>query len=491
MPLFIFFCGYILFSSANWIIRKFGPVTYEQIMFHLNMPFDSETRLMISYFQNTFMTAAIIAFVLWLLFTPRYHLKLRFVEPVRVFVYRHRLLLGLLWLVFCIVYFCVRMNVWTMINYRHYKREVSNFYEQYYVIPQQTQIEFPTQKRNLILIFMESIESTFAQTPLHDYYHADLIPELHKLADNNINFSNSEYLGGAYPIDGTQWTQAGLFAQTCGAPIQMPIKEVNLIHPKHEFYPNAWCLYDILRQQGYTESFLIGSNGDFAGMRRFVETHGKQQLLDTLHYAELQNRKLSYKERGKSMADKDLFELAKNELGALAEQKQPFVFTMMTLDTHFGTKEFAADICPYLFGNEQNLENVVSCSDKQIGNFVQWLQQQPFYENSVVVLLGDHLMMKASFEPEMKRHPLNIFLNTPVTTLNTKNRTFTPFDIYPTIVESMGAYINGHRLGLGTSLFADTPTLTEGQISVEKMDTEVRKSSKIYDWLLYGKQIEK
>ena len=30
------FLGYMLFSSANWVIRKFGEVTYEQIMFHLN-----------------------------------------------------------------------------------------------------------------------------------------------------------------------------------------------------------------------------------------------------------------------------------------------------------------------------------------------------------------------------------------------------------------------------------------------------------------------
>jgi phosphoglycerol transferase len=73
--------------------------------------------------------------------------------------------------------------------------------------------------------------------------------------------------------------------------------------------------------------------------------------------------------------------------------------------------------------------------------------------------------------------------------VNTHNRTFTPFDIYPTIMESMGAQIKGNRLGLGTSLFADKPTLTEGSISVEEMNTEISKSSKIYDWLLYGRQI--
>lgn len=490
MPLFIFFCGFMLFSSAKWIIRKFGPVTYEQILFHLNMPFDSETRLILSYLQNTVMTGAIIALLLWLLIFKKYKIRNKKIQKIRGFTYNYRWILCLLWLFFCVGYFVVQMNVWTMLTYRHHKREVSNFYEQNYVIPQQAEINFPSQKRNLILIFMESMESTFAKTPEHDYFNADLIEQLHTLAKDNINFSDNQYLGGSYQIDGTQWTQAGLMAQTCGIPIQLPIREVNLIHPKYKFYPNAWCLYDILQQQGYQESFLIGSNGDFAGLRLFVETHGQQKLSDTLYFAQKEKRKLSYKERSKSMLDKDLFVKAKKELRRLYTQKQPFVFTMMTLDTHFGSQGFAEGICEYKYGNEQNLENVVACASYQIGNFVKWLQNQPFYENTTVVLLGDHLMMRATFDANVQRHPLNIFINSAIKPLNEKNRIFTPFDIYPTIIESMGAVIAGHRLALGTSLFAETPTLTENLFSVEELNTEVRKSSKIYDWLLYGKQIE-
>ncbi len=489
MPLFIFFCGYILFSSANWVINKFGPITYEQIIFHLNMPFRSEIKLVISYLQHTFMTAAIIAFVLWLLFSQKYRLKYKPVEIVRNFIYRHRYLLSILWLLFCVVYFFIRMNVWTMLTYRQHKREISNFYELYYVVPQQTQITFSDKPRNLIIIFMESIESTFAKTPEHDYFKVDLIPELHSLANQNINFSNSEYLGGATPIDGTQWTQAGLFAKTCGAPIQLPLEEANLFQPESDFYPNAYCIYDILRQQGYNESFMIGSNGEFGGMDRFVATHGQQQFFNTLYFTRNLSR-LSYKKRRKNIPDEKLFVYAKEELSRLAQDDKPFVFTFMTLDTHFGTQEFSDNLCERKYGSDNNLQNVVSCSSLQIGNFVEWIKRQPFYENTTIVLLGDHLMMNQSLTEDMERHPLNIFINTTQPAINTKNRIFTPFDIYPTIIESIGAQIDGHRLGLGTSLFADMPTLTEGKISVEDMNNEVRKSNKIYDWLLYGKQIQ-
>ncbi|MBR3501724.1 MAG: LTA synthase family protein [Alphaproteobacteria bacterium] len=490
MPLLIVFCGFMLFASANWIIRKFGPVTYEQIMFHLNMPFHSEVRLILSYLQNTVMLGAIIVFLLWLFTSQIYHLKFNKIEKIRSYIYDHRWFLSLSWFIFCAIYFFIRMNVWTMLTYQSYKREVSNFYEKNYVFPQNTKITFPENKKNLIIIFLESMESTFAQTPRHNYFQADLIPELHNLAKQNIHFSDSEYLGGEYPIDGTQWTQAALFAKTCGAPIQLPIKEVYLISPKGEFYPNAWCLYDILAEQGYNESFLVGSSGTFAGLDHFVKTHRNQRLLDILHYAKERGEELSYKERGESIADKELFVLAKDELTRLAEQNKPFVFTMMTLDTHFGSQEFSGDVCGYKYGRENNLENVVSCADFQIGQFIKWLEQQPFYKDSVIVLLGDHLMMNDSLKEDMIRHPLNIFINADISADKTQNRIFTPFDIYPTIVESMGAKINGHRLGLGASLFSDIPTLTEEKMTIEEMDIGVRKSSKIYDWLLYGKELK-
>ena len=489
MSLFLFFFGFIIFSSAKWIIRKFGQVTYEQIMFHLNMPFHSEIRIILSYFQNTFMTGIIITLLLYVLFSQKYHLKYKKLEKIRTYIYQKSLFLNILYFIFCVAYFCVRMNVWTMVTYHRHKRIVSNFYEQNYVIPQKTHIAFQNTPRNLIIIFMESIESTFAKTDFQNYFGEDLIPHLHLLANQNINFSDTNDLGGAYLVDGTQWTQAALFAKTCGAPIQLPIREANFFNPKYDFYPNAWCLYDILRQQNYNESFIIGTNGEFAGMNRFIKTHGDQHFFDAQYFHRSVN-KLLYKKRRKDISDEKLFTYAKDELTYLAKQQKPFVVTLMTIDTHFGTQEFSETNCKYLYGNDKNLKNVVTCADLQIADFVKWIQNQPFYENTTIVLLGDHLMMNNSLTSEMRRRPLNIFINSAIPASKTNNRIFTPFDIYPTILESMGAQIEGHRLGLGTSLFSNIPTLTEGTFSIEDMNTEIRKSSKIYDWLLYGKKTD-
>ena len=485
---FNFLLGYVIFSSANWVIRKFGKVTYEQIMFHLNMPFASERKMVISYFQNTFLTGFLILIGLFLLFYPVYPKFLRFVNSFRKKVFSYRFALSLLWLFFCIGWFCVRMNVKDMIFYSQYKFKTSNFYETYYAKPEETKLFYPENKKNLILIFAESMEATYAKTPSHNYFGQNLIPDLSELANQHTNFSNDSYIGGSFQIDGTQWTQAGLFAQTCGAPIQLPIDDANWFHPANGFFPKAYCLYDILQKAGYKERFLIGSAGSFASMDKFVETHGNQELLDVNYIADKEGIKTSFKGTTK-IPDKKVFQYAKEELLALGKDHQPFVFTVMTLDTHYGTHHFEESECKYLLGTERNIENVVSCADHQIAGFVEWIKQQPFYENTVIVIVGDHLTMNNRFTDDMDRKPINIFINSSEEATNAKNRTFTPFDIYPTIIESMGIDIEGHRLGLGTSLYSDTPTLTEEKMTVKEMDINVRKKSKLYDYLLYGKDV--
>ena len=127
--LFIVFVGFMLFSSANWVVRKFGEVTYEQIMFHLNMPFASETRMMLSYAKNTVMTGAIIVLVLTLLFCHKYKFHIKLIDKFREFVYQKRNFLSSMWLVFCVVFVFFKMNVWNMITFHKYKSETSNFYE--------------------------------------------------------------------------------------------------------------------------------------------------------------------------------------------------------------------------------------------------------------------------------------------------------------------------------------------------------------------------
>lgn len=53
-------------------------------------------------------------------------------------------------------------------------------------------------------------------------------------------------------------------------------------------------------------------------------------------------------------------------------------------------------------------------------------------------------------------------------------------DIYPTIIESLGAQIDGHRLGLGTSLYSEQPTLIE-VLGLEELNKQMSAKSDFYE----------
>ena len=132
----------------------------------------------------------------------------------------------------------------------------------------------------------------------------------------------------------------------------------------------------------------------------------------------------------------------------------------------------------------EKYENVVACASKQINDFVSWVKQQDFYEDTVIVIAGDHLSMNAAyFEDNMaadfERHIYNCFINSFAEPKNTKNRIFTPMDMFPTTLAAMGCEIEGDRLGLGVNLFSSKKTIAE-RIGIEKFNTELSKHSEYY-----------
>ena len=181
------------------------------------------------------------------------------------------------------------------------------------------------------------------------------------------------------------------------------------------------------------------------------------------------------------MEDLYIFEYARQELMSYAESDEPFALTMLTVDTHhiggyqcaYCTEEYAE---PY--------EQSISCSSRQVLEFVEWMRNQPWWENTTVIIPGDHLSMDNGYfqrnvDAAYQRMVYNCILNAPVTTENTKNRTYCAVDLFPTTLAALGCTIEGDRLGLGTNLFSDTPTLAE-EWGFEQFNSELGKASDFY-----------
>ena len=70
------------------------------------------------------------------------------------------------------------------------------------------------------------------------------------------------------------------------------------------------------------------------------------------------------------------------------------------------------------------------------------------------------------------------------------SRTVSTYDLYPTTVASLGITFDSSRLGLGTNLFTDTPTVVE-EIGYKKLNKQTMMHSNYYDkYILYGKSKE-
>lgn len=129
---------------------------------------------------------------------------------------------------------------------------------------------------------------------------------------------------------------------------------------------------------------------------------------------------------------------------------------MLTADTHF-EDGYVCDLCRDLHNGNQ-YGNVISCSDKQVSEFVSWIQQQDWYDNTTIVITGDHPTMDSDFcdpvSSDYSRRVYTAYINAdPVENHSEGERQYTTLDTFPTTLAAMGVCIEGNRLGLGTNVF--------------------------------------
>ena len=255
--------------------------------------------------------------------------------------------------------------------------------------PAETELTFPEQKRNLIYIFLESMETTYSSQEDGGAYDENYIPELTQIAMENEDFSGAgQELNGSYAMSYATWTVAGLFAQTSGLHLYLPI-DGNSMDTQENFLPDLTALGDILEDQGYNQTILFGSDGNFGGRSLYFSDHGNYSVKDWYYYKEIGKLAQDYGVWW-GYEDEKLFEYAKEELLSLASQDQPFNLSLLTADTHF-EDGYVCELCGTEYGDNQ-YANVLACSSNQVSEFVSWIQQQDFYDNTTIVISGDHLM---------------------------------------------------------------------------------------------------
>lgn len=482
-----------VFYSAviKWATSTFG-ITLKEIMYTINSPMQGADTDFLKDMVISCLPPVCISIILWVLYifvdnkinkNPSFFYSIKFKQKQISFKLSNifKTLIVLLLMASLIVTTARADNTFKIKEYISSYINQTTLYEEYYIDPDSTNIESPAKAKNLIHIYLESMETTYASTSDGGYQQKNnYIPNLTKIAKENISFSNSEKLGGFSSLIGTTWTMGSLFASTTGVPFSFPV-EGNSMGEHGSFAKGITALGDILNEKGYVQEFLCGSDGDFGGRKSYFVQHGDYNVFDIYSAKEKDYIPDDYYVWW-GYEDSYLYEIAKKELTELYENNsQPFNFTMLTVDTHH-VDGYVCDICSDTYENQ--LENVLICADSQIYNFIEWCKEQPFYQDTVIVITGDHPRMDTTLVsevPQLDRTIYNCFINTDklVDESNLINRSFTTMDIFPTILSALNFKIEGNRLGLGTDMFSGEETLAE-EIGIENLQNEINKYSKYY-----------
>jgi len=461
----------------RYLSIKFTDVSMAQLIFHLNTNltgtnwdgFGELFRSLLHRNLAAVFAGVVMFFVLWLLRDKHFAFRL---IPRAFVVVCCLIVIGVVYVQFSQTY-----QLKEYLQARKLKTEV---YEEYYVEPSKARILFPEQRKNLIYIFLESMEVTNADQQSGGGLDVNTIPGLTWLALENDCFNGSDpvRLNGAYPLGNTTWTIAGMVAQTAGVPLDIPIRDDDYF--ADTFLPGAYSLGEILKAEGYHNCLMLGSDAEFANRKGYFEEHGDYEICD-YYWAIDQNLIDEDYYVWWGFEDQKLFQYAKDKVLELASKEEPFNLTLLTVDTHF-TDGYVCELCEEEY--PEQFSNVLSCNSRQLTAFVHWLQEQDFYEDTVIVLSGDHLSMDANYYYELNQEGFD--RKTYVTFINSakeepqESRVYSTMDLYPTTLSAMGCTIEGDRLGLGTDLYSERETLTE-QMGKEEFDYQLDLSSPYYE----------
>lgn len=498
-----------------WTVAQFGKISFAQVIFHLVVPMEgANSSLVLSYFKTVVWLILFVLLVAFLPFIPDANIwkkykanknndvkektvkrpkygtkkinrfsKIRpklkkIIGAIRGFYTRHFLFVTVVVLVGVIVFDVISFGIdqWLIDRF-----DSNTIFEDYYVDSSKASIEFPEEKKNLIIILAESLETSFADKENGGAMEENYIPNLTHLAKENTHFSSRENLQGATEVSGTSWTMASMVAQTSGVPLMLPIGD-NSYGKYAEFLPGITSMGEILAKQGYNNELILGSKSEFAGIDTYFLSHGNYKIFD--YYTAIEKGYIDedyYEFWG--FEDKKLFEYAKEEATELSKTGEPFSLIINSIDLHTPSGYLCPE-CGSVYSDKY--KNVISCQDRLINDYVQWAKKQDFYEDTVIVIVGDHVSMAPRVEEEYvkdedyERTTYNVIINSRLEATNNINRDFTTMDMYPTILAAIGCEIEGERLGIGTNLYSGIPTVME-EMGKEKFMEEISKNSILYN----------
>jgi hypothetical protein len=245
-----------------------------------------------------------------------------------------------------------------------------------YVERGKIKVKLPSRVKNLVIIEMESFEQRF----------------LDNFSENTKDIvaysEEGEFYSDITMVEGSGWTIAGIHTFLCGSPLIYNLKDVALL--KIVSISKLVCLPDILKRAGYHQMYIGGERRTFSGKSQFFFSHGYDEVLGKKELRKEYNLdKENFSDWG--IRDREIFEIAKDKYRKLSQSKKPFSLMLSTLDAHSFDGGLRDDRCRNT--TENKMLNSIECTSDLVADFISFLENEPNYEDTLVVILPDHLAM--------------------------------------------------------------------------------------------------
>ncbi len=292
-----------------------------------------------------------------------------------------------------------------------------------------------TEKKNLILILVESLGTWPIEANIDGI---DVMPNLKRMTQEE----KAIYFSKVLPqTNHGRSSDAQLILNTGLLPIQTGA--TSSIYGHHTFPSIAKAL----KKRGYTSASFLCDDKSYWNQEITTKSYGFDNLYDRL---------------GKGKSDKQYLydeHLFNSSISILKDMPQPFYAQIVTMSSHDAIETpFESDLKNKTFESEavRNISIIWQYVDHQIGSFIQQLKEHGLYDNSIIVITGDHEGITFNHYEGREKCELSdrfipfIMLNSPL--LADESCTIGQSDIYPSLLDAIGVD-NYEFRGFGESVF--------------------------------------
>lgn len=222
-------------------------------------------------------------------------------------------------------------------------------------------------KKNLVIVLVESFGSEFMVSLGRE--GESFAPRMDAMKGKSVFFTDF-YATGNRTVRGLEGTLAAF----------PPLPGDSIVKRKKS--SNVATVGRVLRDHGYETMFLYGGVALFDGMRRFTSGNGFDRIVEQVDFEDPVFKTIW------GVSDEDILNRAIEEFRRLERVGKPWHTTILTVSNHkpYTYPEGRIDKDP----NAHSRHHAVKYTDWALGEFLDKLKKEPYWDDTVVAVLADH-----------------------------------------------------------------------------------------------------